>query len=309
MSFARLFVLLLQVFVFNLPCAVVSKQEQQVPVVLWHGMGDSCCNPLSLGSIKSLLEAHLENVYVKSLQIGESFIEDTVNGFFLNVNTQVETACTLIADDERLKNGYHAIGFSQGSQFLRAVAQRCPSPQMRVLVSLGGQHQGVYGLPHCSYPQHTWCDYVRRALTKGAYLDWVQNGLVQAQYWHDPRFLDEYRQHSLFLADINNERLPRNSSYAKNLAKLEKLVLVRFNNDTMVEPVDSEWFEFYKPGQALEIQPLKESDIYKEDWIGLKSLDASGRLHRLAVDGDHLQFSEDWFLKNIVDKYLKSSSL
>lgn len=92
----------------------------------------------------------------------------------------------------------------------------------------------------------------------------MQNGLVQAQYWHDPRYLDQYREHSLFLADINNERLPRNTSYAKNLATLEKFVLVRFNNDSMVLPVASEWFEFYTPGQAVEIQPLEESDIYKQ---------------------------------------------
>lgn len=39
---------------------------------------------------------------------------------------------------------YNAIGFSQGSQFLRAVAQRCPHG-MKTLISFGGQHQGVYG--------------------------------------------------------------------------------------------------------------------------------------------------------------------
>lgn len=76
--------------------------------------------------------------------------------------------------------------------------------------------------------------------------------------------MDEYREHSLFLADINNERTPRNTSYATNLAQLEKLVLVRFNNDSMVLPVASEWFEFYAPGQAVDIQSLEESAIYKE---------------------------------------------
>ena len=24
------------------------------PVVLWHGMGDSCCNPLSMGNLEQL---------------------------------------------------------------------------------------------------------------------------------------------------------------------------------------------------------------------------------------------------------------
>ena len=39
---------------------------------------------------------------------------------------------------------YNALGFSQGGQFLRAVAQRCPQG-MKNLVTFGGQHQGVYG--------------------------------------------------------------------------------------------------------------------------------------------------------------------
>ena len=30
-----------------------------------------------------------------------------------------------------LQGGYNAIGFSQGGQFLRAVAQRCPNPPMK----------------------------------------------------------------------------------------------------------------------------------------------------------------------------------
>ena len=36
-------------------------------------------------------------------------------------------------------NGYNAIGFSQGGQFLRGVAQKCPG--MKNLISFGGQHQ------------------------------------------------------------------------------------------------------------------------------------------------------------------------
>ena len=43
---------------------------------------------------------------------------------------------------------FNAIGFSQGGQFLRAVAQRCPQG-MKVLVTFGAQHQGIYGLPQC----------------------------------------------------------------------------------------------------------------------------------------------------------------
>ncbi|TNN22237.1 Palmitoyl-protein thioesterase 1 [Liparis tanakae] len=37
----------------------------------------------------------------------------------------------------------------------------------------------------------------------------VQKHLVQAQYWHDPLNDDLYKKHSLFLADINQERVSR----------------------------------------------------------------------------------------------------
>jgi palmitoyl-protein thioesterase len=44
-----------------------------------------------------------------------------------------------------------------------------------------------------------------------------------------------------------------------------------------------------------------------QDKLGLKTLKESGRLHFLQVDGDHLRFKMEWFLKNIADPYLKNS--
>jgi hypothetical protein len=37
--------------------------------------------------------------------IGSSVASDTTNGFFMNVNDQVEIACRLIAEDKKLTNG------------------------------------------------------------------------------------------------------------------------------------------------------------------------------------------------------------
>lgn len=41
----------------------------------------------------------------------------------------------------------------------------------------------------------------------GAYIPWVQEHLVQAEYWHDPTDEEKYRNNSLFLADINQENV------------------------------------------------------------------------------------------------------
>jgi len=116
---------------------------------------------------------------------------------------------------------------------------------------------------------------------------------------------DEYREKSVFLADINNEKSPRNETYKTNLTKLTNLVLVKFLNETIVEPKESEWFEFYAPGQENVIVSLKESPLYKEDWIGLKTLDEAGKLKFISVEGDHLQFNLKWFQQNIVTPYLQ----
>lgn len=285
-------------------CFLTIAFAATTPVVLWHGMGDSCCNPLSMGSIKGLIEKQVKGVYVKSLEIGSNIVEDTENGFLMNVNKQIDIVCDQLAKDSKLQSGYNAIGFSQGGQFLRAIAQKCPNPPMLNLISVGGQHQGVYGFPRCPGDNSTLCDIVRKLLNLGAYNSFVQNNLVQAEYWHDPLQEDEYKSKSVFLADLNQENR-KNATQKNNLLKLKNFVLVKFLQDSMVDPRDSEWFGFYKPGQSKDLFTLFESPLYQEDWLGLKVMNSTGRLHFLASPGDHLQFTEQWFIDNIVSKYLK----
>uniref|UniRef100_A0A3P9L484 Palmitoyl-protein thioesterase 1 n=1 Tax=Oryzias latipes TaxID=8090 RepID=A0A3P9L484_ORYLA len=257
---------------------VPGSTNKTVPLILWHGMGDSCCNPLSMGAIKKMIEQEIAGIYVLS----------DVPVFLLQ-----------LAQDPNLQGGYNAMGFSQGAQFLRAVAQRCPSPPMKKLISVGGQHQGVYGLPRCPGESSHLCDMIREALNRGAYSDLVQKHLVQAQYWHDPLNDDLYKKHSLFLADINQERSV-NETYKKNLQQLEKFVMVKFLQDSVVDPVDTEWFGFLKTGQAKVTETLQESDLYKQDRLGLAAMDKAGKLVFLATEGDHLQFSKEWFDANLL---------
>ena len=278
-------------------------ENNPLPVVLWHGMGDSCCNPLSMGSIKRLLQDNIPSVYVKSLEIGSNQLTDIENSFLMNANDQVKMACEQIAEDPKLKNGFNAIGFSQGGQFLRAVAQRCSKLNMNNLISVGGQHQGVYGFPRCPGESEKICDYVRKLLNMGAYVSYVQNHLAQAEYWHDPLNEKEYKAKSIFLADINNENV-KNETYKTNLKKLNNFVFIKFSEDKMVEPKESEWFGYYKPGQDKDLFTLQESTLYSEDWLGLKEMDEEGKLHFLEAAGDHLQIDVDWFKENVINKFL-----
>ena len=158
----------------------------------------------------------------------------------------------------------------------------------------------MYGLPKCLGENHKLCDYVRRLLNYGAYVGWIQDILVQAQYWHDPLAEVEYQENSLYLADINNQGPVKNSTYKDNLLTIDNLVLVKFNQDTIVDPRDSEWFGWFSPSDHTTMIPLKvkfrksylininftlqETEMYKQDWIGLKQLDEDGRLKFMAVE-------------------------
>ncbi|MPC25419.1 Palmitoyl-protein thioesterase 1 [Portunus trituberculatus] len=148
-------------------------------------------------------------------------------------------------------------------------------------------------MPHTT-PKYTCCNVKH---------NWIQDSLVQAQYWHDPLHEEDYRNYSIFLADINNEKVV-NEEYRSNLKKLENFVMVKFLKDSMVVPTESEWFGFYSPGQDQEILSLQQTELYLEDRLGLKEMDEAGKLKFVSVDGDHLEFSDEWFLQEIVDKYV-----
>ncbi|CAG9465462.1 unnamed protein product [Pedinophyceae sp. YPF-701] len=285
------------------PSFVGQEGGDAVPLVVWHGMGDSCCDPQSLGKFLPWLQQQIPGrPFIHSIQLGDSEAADRMAGFYGNVNAQVAAACQQLAGVPELAGGFYALGFSQGAQFLRALAQRCPHPRMRRLVSLGGQHAGVASAPRCGTPadedESAACGAMRGMLRRGAYWPWVRDHIVQAQYFRDPGELGVYLKNNPFLPDVNNEGEEKKAEYAERLSQLEALVLVLFAADHMVVPRESSLFgELQEDGTVV---PLRETRMYREDWLGLRALDEAGRLVELTTPGDHLQFEKEWFLANVL---------
>jgi palmitoyl-protein thioesterase len=50
--------------------------------------------------------------------------------------------------------------------------------------------------------------------------------------------------------------------------------------DVIIIPKESGWIEFFAPNSETNVIPLEQSDLYLEDWIGVKYLDDNNRLHR-----------------------------
>jgi palmitoyl-protein thioesterase len=129
----------------------------------------------------------------------------------------------------------------------------------------------------------------------------VQSRLVPAQYFRSPDYEEyqKYLAYSNFLADINNERAVKNTTYAKHIASLSNFVMYLFSEDTTVVPKESSWF---MEVNATTVTPLRERPIYTEDWIGLKRLDQKGGLRFEVSEGRHMELDEA-LLREAFGKY------
>ncbi|KAH6592907.1 hypothetical protein BASA50_007745 [Batrachochytrium salamandrivorans] len=265
------------------------------PIVFWHGMGDSCCNPESLGRLVATAQRILPGVFVHSVQLGSTLEQDKEASFFGVVNDQIQQACEQIQQIPELAHGFNAVGLSQGGLFLRAVAQQCDSvPQMHTLITFGSPHGGVSDVPNCIDSADASCVLMRSIIRTGVYWPWIQRKVVQAQYFKQYTHLDQYLEKSAFLADINNEREgATHSAYAHRIKRLDKLILVQFENDTMVVPKETAWFSYYNADGVL--LPLQEQPVYTHDLLGLKALDLAGRLDFISLPGNHLHLPENTF--------------
>jgi palmitoyl-protein thioesterase len=67
--------------------------------------------------------------------------------------------------------------------------------------------------------------------------------------------------------------------------------------DDTLRPMENGWFSHFKEGGELTLTALEESQMYKEDWIGLRTLQESGRLHRFKTRCAHDDYeSADCFV-------------
>ncbi|KAJ5965766.1 hypothetical protein N7481_012480 [Penicillium waksmanii] len=263
----------------------------QLPLVIWHGLGDDFERE-GLQSVADLAATTNPDTYVHIIRLSDTGSGDRQATFFGNVTEQLSTVCAQLASDPILKSApaINAIGFSQGGQFLRGYIERCNNPPVHNLVTFGSQHNGISEFQDCKTGD--WiCNGAEALLRSGQWTDFVQSHLVPAQYFRDPESLEEYLEHSNFLADINNERELKNVDYKKRLGSLNRFAMYMFDEDTVAVPKESAIFAEVNITSGT-VTPLQERALYKEDWLGLKSLDDEGRLDFKSVPGQHMHLTE-----------------
>jgi palmitoyl-protein thioesterase len=272
----------------------------QWPIVIMHGMGDFADNPLGMVPIRQQLSKHA-GTYVTNIALGDGSVQDQSSEFLMLMDDEVDTFAKKVRADPKLSNGFDAIGFSQGNLIIRGYVQRYNAPPVNRFLSMHGPMVGVAGFPRCDYGLEI-CRLFDRLLGILAYTDIAQGSLAQANYLRDPLRIPEYVKKCKFLPDINNEGPAKNQTYKDNFVKLEKLVLVKALQDTMIQPRDSEWFGFFADNSQSTLLPMNETMWYLEDSFGLQTLHKAGRVYFETTPGNHLQFGvKD--LEHLVDTY------
>jgi len=306
-----------------LATARVAATDPYVPVVYIHAWSGTFADDLAY-QLKDMIGAALPNVYFRSLSLGFNEREDWVNSHMNSIDNMIKEFCRLIQTDDMLQYGYNGLGHGQGGLFLRAVQEMCPYPPMQNLITLGSPHQGIYGIPQDWFDWYSghsifrWLFFSvvpKKVLNPMIYWNIVQDNMVPAQYWRDPR-KGKFKRHvegSKFLAKINNDGKyftgvgKYNASFETNLKKLKKFVMVMPIKDEYVHPRVSEHFGWYDKNM-INVVPFNHPNIEYGLKDTLIEMDGNGQLVFL-TSGSCREFKEggdnaQWFRDNIIHPYL-----
>lgn len=233
------------------------------PVVVLHGILSSAPK---MQEFSDWLSATFD-VEVFNLEIGDG--EDT--SINVQMEEQLNLLCATIYAISELKYGFHFIGMSQGGLLARGYVERCNDYPVVNLITMVSPHGGVI-----------------EATLIYMYTDYMQEHFSVANYWRNPKELPIYYEKSYYLAIVNNERKTVMSSIHKErLSSLDNFVMIWSTNDETVNPRESAKFSLYDKDYNL--IPIQETELYKNDDLGLRYLDENGRLHIYQTNCSHVE--------------------
>jgi palmitoyl-protein thioesterase len=235
------------------------------PIVVLHGLESSS---EEMETLCDWLEIKF-NANVYNMEIGNG----KKTSLYSSLNDQLIELCFSIYEIDALQQGFHFIGISQGGLLARGYVERCNSYPVRNLITFVAPHGGVF-----------WPNTKKSGLM---YNDFFQNHLSIASYWRNPMMLDTYLTCS-FLALLNNEfwRDIESPIQRRNIRNLSNFVMIWSPEDKVLDPPESGKFSFYD--EDFNVIPLKETDLYKDDALGLKFLNFLDRLHIYETNCSHV---------------------
>ena len=259
------------------------------PVLIIHRLGYSCSGDYMthlINKINSTL-----NAYAECIESG-GYVTD----FVTSILTQSKKLCQSIQNNSHFQGNFSIVSFSQGGLIGRYIIEECEMKgTVRRYIAIGTPQRGVAKIPLCF--TGVVCYGLQKLSSFLIYSSFIQNHLGPAGYYVDVLDRDKYLKGSTFLPELNNE-LTVNEKYKERFSKLDKVVLMKFNSDTIIYPREGAWFEFID--QQGNLIPLNQSDFYVNDNIGLRRLMSENKVLFAESAGNHLMLTEEEENKYII---------
>lgn len=246
---------------------------KSLPIIRYfHGINDLCPS--------NNFDPHFPNHNIKCVKLNK--------GDFGSLSTQITDGCQeLMKEEELLKKGFILIGISQGGLLARGILQRCPIGKfVRRFLSIGGPQNGI-----AISPEIKRIYFVNEIAYFLCYL-FFRYLIVPCSYFKPVNHMKMYLESNVDLIDLNNEKFS-NLNYKKRILNLEAFVNISFLQDDTVIPYNSGNFGFFKDNNYNSFIHFEDSEQFKSDLLGLKSLDDQGKFFKCEVEGGHIHLTED----------------
>lgn len=270
------------IVVLSASSAAAASRGPYCACVLVHGIA---AGEERLTGMESWINRAFPDMFTYRARIGNGMQDSMLR----DMNWQVEQLREELRNiSARLGDGFVMLAHSQGTLVARGYIERYNDPPAKAFVSLAGIHGGLFG----SVPVNdSLLDFL---VTTMAYQPLVQHHVSFAGYWKDPFHYQQYLDGSLFLADINNERPGLQTPlYRANILSLDYMLLTFGSLDEVIVPHVSGWFGFFALNSTSEVVPPEQTDGWKGDWLGLRTLNETSRLGLYWLPLDHDSWTYD----------------
>jgi palmitoyl-protein thioesterase len=256
------------------------------PIAIFHGLGASC-DLRKVSRYVEKLSLTLNSTQAICIEIGNGIL-DSIS---MSIESQAQEACDKIKSMPLFQSNFSIIGLSQGSLIGRYIIEKCEMKGVvRNFVSISGPQMGISSFPrfYCSI----FCGFFNFIVEKLINFSVLSKSIAPIGYFRAQsnfRSYDNSTNH--FLAELNNDLKDKRKSYRDRMLQLEKVVLIMNEDDRILHPPSSAWFEFYDRWGNF-VVPLKKSRFYLEDFIGLRKLDEMGKVDFVKLPGRHLYITD-----------------
>jgi palmitoyl-protein thioesterase len=235
-----------------------------MPIVLLHGVASDAENTQELADW--ILFTFNRKVF--NIELGNG-----IDTSLTPMLSQLDILCKTIYDIPQLANGFDFIGMSQGGILARGYTEYCNKFKVRNLITLVSPHGGVfYKSPLLNFIK--------------IYSPEMQKKYSFTNYWRNPIDYELYKKNSTYLSELNNEKYV-NDINKKNIESLQNFVMVFTPFDVIVIPPQSAIFSLYNSN--LDVIPIFDTELYKQDWLGLQKLDKTNRLKLYETNCTHME--------------------